>query len=75
MRRTMKYLMLLTLAAMFLAGCGADTSTSTQPTKDEIQKGIDRRIADVDKMNIPEAAKERMRLQIRGPHGQIPKAR
>jgi hypothetical protein len=49
-----------------LMGCTGDTSVSRTPGQDEIQAGINRRLAAIDKMNIPEAAKERMRQQARG---------
>jgi hypothetical protein len=47
-------------------GCTGSTAVSTQPSQAEIQQGIERRIADVDKMQIPEEQKERMKAQIRG---------
>ena len=50
-------------------GCTGATDVSTQPSAAEIQQGIDRRIADVDKMQISNEAKERMKAQIRGNQG------
>lgn len=49
-----------------VCGCTGATDVSTQPSAAEIQQGIGRRIADVDKMQISSEAKERMKAQIRG---------
>lgn len=55
------------LVLLTLAGCTGSTAVSTQPSASEIQQGIDRRIAEVDKMpNLSPEMKERMKAQIRG---------
>jgi hypothetical protein len=53
--------------ALFVAvGCTGSTAVSTQPTADEIQQGKQRRLAEIEKMNVPETAKQRMRDQVNG---------
>ena len=55
------------LVLFALIGCTGSTAVSTQPSASEIQQGIDRRIAEVDKMqNLSPEMKERMKAQIRG---------
>lgn len=50
-----------------VAGCTGSTAVSTQPSQAQIQQGIDRRIADVDKITgLSDEQKERMKSQIRG---------
>ncbi len=50
-----------------LAGCSGASDVSRQPTQDEIQQGIDRRLAEVDKQpGLTPEMKERMKAQIRG---------
>ncbi len=57
---------LVGIVGLAFCGCSGSTAVSTQPSNEEIQQGISRRIAEVDKMQIPEESKERMRAQIRG---------
>ncbi|MBC8063193.1 MAG: hypothetical protein H7Y17_00055 [Chlorobia bacterium] len=55
------------LALFVLIGCTGSTAVSTQPSAAEIQQGIDRRIAEVDKQQgLTPEMKERMKAQIRG---------
>jgi hypothetical protein len=50
-----------------IPGCSGSTASSRQPSQDEIQKGIERRLADVDKQpGLTPEMKERMKAQIRG---------
>ena len=48
------------------AGCSPATDVSRQPSQNEIQEGVNRRLAEIEKLQIPEAAKERMRQQANG---------
>lgn len=54
------------IAAGLMAGCTGSTAVSTQPSQAEIDAARARRLADIDKLQIDEAAKERMRAQVRG---------
>ena len=47
-------------------GCTGATDVSTQPSQSEIEAGKQRRLAEIDKLNAPEEAKQRMRAQIGG---------
>jgi hypothetical protein len=63
------------VAALTIAivGCTGSTAVSKQPSQAEIQQGIERRMADIDKMQISPEAKERMKQQIRGSQGEAPR--
>ena len=65
----LKNFALIAIATVAAFGCSGDTSVSAEVSPKEIQEGIDRRLAAVDKLNVPEAQKERMRQQIRGSQG------
>lgn len=49
-----------------LAGCNPATDVSQQPSQDEIKAGIDRRLAEIDKLPIPQEEKDRMKQQVSG---------
>lgn len=54
-----------------VAGCTGSTAVSKQPSQSEIQQGVERRLAEVDKMQgVSPEMKERMKQQIRGTQGQ-----
>lgn len=59
-----------TLAALgltaVLAGCNPATDVSREPSKDEIQAGIERRLAEIEKLPISQAEKDRMKQQVAG---------
>lgn len=59
---------LITLVAVAaVAGCSGSTAESRQPTKAEIQQGVDKRLAEVDQIQgLSPEQKERMKAQIRG---------
>ena len=54
------------VAVAVLAGCSDSTAVSKEPTAAEIEKGKQNRLAEIDKLNIPEPAKQRMRDQVNG---------
>lgn len=55
------------LGAALLAGCVDDTSRSTQPSQTEIEAGVNRRLAEIDKNPaLSPEQKERMKQQITG---------
>jgi hypothetical protein len=56
-------LLLLIVSAL---GCTNDTSTSKQPSQSEIEEAKTRRLAEIEKLKIPEEAKARMRAQVQG---------
>lgn len=59
--------LLVALLSVALVGCTGSTAVSKQPSQAEIQQGVDRRIADIDKMpGLSPEAKERMKQQVRG---------
>ncbi len=53
-------------AILCLCGCTDNTSVSKQPSAADIEASKQRRLAEVEKLNIPEPAKARMRAQING---------
>ena len=58
---------LLAILVFFLVGCTGDTSVSKQPTQDEIQEGINRRIKAIDDdPNMTPQAKELAKSRITG---------
>jgi hypothetical protein len=55
------------LLSLALVGCTGSTAVSKQPSQAEIQQGVERRLADIDKMQgLSPEAKERMKQQVRG---------
>jgi hypothetical protein len=62
--KTLK-LLILAFAASSLMGCD-QSAVSRVPSEEEIEAGKERRLAEIEKLNIPEAQKERMRQQISG---------
>jgi hypothetical protein len=60
--------------SLAVVGCTGSTAVSKQPSQAEIQQGVERRMADIDKMQgISPEAKERMKQQIRGSQGEAPR--
>jgi hypothetical protein len=58
---------LLLAVCIVVGGCTGSTAVSNQPSQAEIQQGVERRVADIDKMSgLSAEAKERMKAQIRG---------
>lgn len=59
-----------TMAALAMAtvfsGCSPATDVSRQPSQDEIKAAVDRRLAEIDKLPISQAEKDRMKQQIGG---------
>lgn len=70
----LQHLAILAVALISAAGCTESTAESKQPTAAEIEQGKQRRLQEIDKMQIPEAAKARMRAQVNGgnPSGSAP---
>jgi outer membrane biogenesis lipoprotein LolB len=63
-------LTLLPLALVVLAGCTNSTENSRQPSKEEIEAGIQTRLDSVDKIpNLTDAQREQMKAGIRGGSG------
>lgn len=63
-------LTLLPLALLILAGCSNSTEVSRQPTKEEIDAGIQSRLESVDKIpNLTDEQREQMKAGIRGGSG------
>jgi hypothetical protein len=59
--------LLVALLSLALVGCTGSTAVSKQPSQAEIQQGVERRLADIDKMQgLSPEAKERMKQQVRG---------
>lgn len=52
------------LLAVF--GCSPATDVSRQPSQDEIKAGIERRLAEIEKLPISQAEKDRMKQQVSG---------
>jgi|GEM_PF-5257226 len=64
---TLRQHLTLALPLLVAAGCTGSTAVSQQPSQAEIQQGINRRLAEVDKMQgLSPEAKERMKAQISG---------
>jgi outer membrane biogenesis lipoprotein LolB len=63
-------LTLLPLALVVLAGCTNSTEVSRQPTKEEIEAGMQGRLDSIDKIpNLTPEQKEKMKAGIRGNSG------
>jgi hypothetical protein len=63
--------LLIGLAAILAAGCSGSTAVSVQPSQSEIQEGVNRRIADIDKRtDLSDEAKARMKERIAGASSQ-----
>lgn len=66
--------LLAALLSTAVAGCTGSTAVSKQPSQAEIQQGVERRIADIDKMQgLSPEMKERMKQQVRGSQGESPR--
>ncbi|MGV3618102.1 MAG: hypothetical protein ACO1SV_22480 [Fimbriimonas sp.] len=64
-------LTILPLALLVLAGCSNSTEVSRDPSKEEIEKGIQSRLDSVDNIpNLTPEQKEQMKAGIRGSQGE-----
>ena len=55
------------LAAILAAGCSGGTAVSVQPSESEIQEGVNRRMAEIDKRaDLSDDAKRMMKERIGG---------
>ena len=48
-----------------LVGCEKDTSVSTPPSQNQIDDAVEKRLAEVDKLNLPQSQKDAMKERIK----------
>lgn len=66
MTRTLFAMLAALVLASAIVGCNPATDVSREPSQDEIKAGIDRRLAEIDKLPISQAEKDRMKQQVSG---------
>jgi len=59
-------LILIPLGLAALVGCTNDTSVSREVTKADLEVSTQKQLSDIDKMNVPEGVKQRMRDHLKG---------